>query len=73
MISHFVGNPHGPSLSFPVFSCGPVVDDAFATGAAPFDDVVLLLLCVVVVVVSATTALFSVVPSSHGCALATAS
>jgi hypothetical protein len=66
MISHFVGNPQGPSLSFSVFSFGPVVDPAFATGAAPFDvvDVLLLLLFCVVF---ATTGFFSV-PSSHATA-----
>lgn len=80
MISHFVGNPHGPSLSFSFFSCGPPLAAAGAAVAlpvvvAPFPVVVVLFCSFVVVVVVfasvAVTGFFS--PSSHGCALATVS
>lgn len=71
MISHFVGNPHGPSLSFSFFSCGPSV---FGAALAPDPLAGVVLLFSVVVVVSAATAFFSSCwPSSHGNALATVS
>lgn len=70
MISHFAGNPQGPSLSF-FFSCGPDEAAGAAAGAAAVVDVLFVF---VFCVVSVTTAFFSLSPpSSHGCALATAS
>jgi hypothetical protein len=53
MISHFAGNPQGPSLSFSFFSWGPDVAGVAvvaAGAAAPFD--------VEVCVVSVTAAAF---------------
>jgi hypothetical protein len=77
MISHFAGNPHGPSLSLPVFSCAPDAAGAVAgaagvvvagavveTGATPFVSFVRSV---------NTLSFFSALPSSHACALATAS
>jgi hypothetical protein len=80
MISHLVGNPQGPSLSFSFFSCGP--EDAAgaaagATGAAvvaPFKVVfVSVFVFVFCAVLSASTVSFFSPSWSHGCALATAS
>jgi hypothetical protein len=75
MISHLFGNPQGPSLSFSVFSWGPV--DAAAAGAAGAAPVVVVVAPFVFVfvsrVLSTSTVFFSSPPSSHGCAFATAS
>lgn len=75
MISHFDGNPHGPSLSFSFFSCGCEEAGAAAAGLAagaalapvesPFACV-----CVVSAALGCAPA---ALPSSHWCDLATVS
>jgi hypothetical protein len=76
MISHLLGNPHGPSLSFSFF-CGTA--DVVAGAACPVEVAGAVVVAGAevpfAVVLSVTTAFFSpfCCPSSHGCALETAS
>jgi hypothetical protein len=72
MISHFAGNPHGPSLSLLVFSCAPdaagvVAGAAVVVAGAAAPPFVSFVRSV------NTLSFFSALPSSHACALATAS
>jgi hypothetical protein len=68
MISHLAGKPHGPSLSFSVFSGTGVV--AVCCGGAVVGALVPFSVALCVVPITG----FAFSPSSsHGCALATAS
>lgn len=74
MISHLLGNPHGPSLSFSCF-CGTADEVAAACAVEVAGSVVAGAAVPFAVVLSVTTAFFTpfCCPSSHGWALETAS